>query len=82
MQNGFVERFNRRLRDECLNEHMFSSLAERDRSSKHRNWFQLLIQVFGEVWQLVHRSIDVSPRFYEARTHDPYGSFCGGRTKR
>lgn len=28
MQNGFVESFNGRLRDECLNEHMFSSLAE------------------------------------------------------
>ena len=27
MQNGFVESFNGRLRDECLNEHLFSSLA-------------------------------------------------------
>ena len=26
-QNGFVESFNRRFRDECLNEHLFSSLA-------------------------------------------------------
>jgi putative transposase len=26
MQNGFVENFNGRLRDECLNEHLFSSL--------------------------------------------------------
>jgi len=26
-QNGFVESFNGRLRDECLNEHLFSSLA-------------------------------------------------------
>ena len=25
MQNGFVESFNGRLRDECLNEHLFSS---------------------------------------------------------
>ena len=24
MQNGFVESFNGRLRDECLNEHLFS----------------------------------------------------------
>jgi len=24
MQNGFVESFNRRLRDECLNEHLFT----------------------------------------------------------
>jgi transposase InsO family protein len=28
MQNGFVESFNGRLRDECLNEHMFSSLSQ------------------------------------------------------
>lgn len=27
MQNGFVESFNGRLRDECLNETMFTSLA-------------------------------------------------------
>ena len=26
-QNGFVGSFNGRLRDECLNEHLFSSLA-------------------------------------------------------
>jgi len=25
MQNGFVESFNGRLRDECLNEHLFKS---------------------------------------------------------
>jgi putative transposase len=25
MQNGFVESFNGRLRDECLNEHIFTS---------------------------------------------------------
>ena len=28
MQNGFVESFNRRLRDECLNGHLFSNLNE------------------------------------------------------
>ena len=27
MQNGFVESFDGRLRDECLNEHLFHSLA-------------------------------------------------------
>jgi putative transposase len=27
-QNGFIESFNGRLRDECLNEHLFSSLIE------------------------------------------------------
>ena len=25
MQNGFVENFNGRLRDECLNEHLFAN---------------------------------------------------------
>ncbi|MEN8723841.1 MAG: integrase core domain-containing protein, partial [Alphaproteobacteria bacterium] len=28
MQNGFVESFNGKLRDECLNENLFSNLAE------------------------------------------------------
>jgi putative transposase len=28
MQNGFVESFNGRLRDECLNEHLFTNLPE------------------------------------------------------
>jgi len=28
MQNGFVESFNGRLRDECLNEHLFANLSE------------------------------------------------------
>ena len=28
MQNGFVESFNGRLRDECLNEHLFATLKE------------------------------------------------------
>ena len=27
MQNGFMESFNGKLRDECLNEHVFTSLA-------------------------------------------------------
>ena len=27
-QNGFMESFNGKLRDECLNEHVFSSLAQ------------------------------------------------------
>ena len=28
VQNAFIESFNSRLRDECLNEHLFTSLAE------------------------------------------------------
>lgn len=44
MQNGIVESFNGRLRDECLNEHLFTSLrharqlivAWRDNYNYHR----------------------------------------------
>ena len=37
MQNGFVESFNGRLRDECLNEHLFSNLpAARELIEKWR----------------------------------------------
>lgn len=36
MQNAFVESFNGRLRDECLNEHLFSNLAEARRIIE--NW--------------------------------------------
>ena len=28
MQNGFMESFNGRRRDQCLNEHLFSNLNE------------------------------------------------------
>ncbi len=28
MQNGFVESFNGRLRDECLNEHLFTNIKQ------------------------------------------------------
>jgi hypothetical protein len=35
MQNGFVESFNSRLRDECLNEHLFVASKRRARSSKN-----------------------------------------------
>jgi putative transposase len=28
MQNAFIESFNGKLRDECLNEHVFTGLAE------------------------------------------------------
>jgi hypothetical protein len=36
MQNGFVESFNGRLRDECLNEHFFASLAQARRIIEDR----------------------------------------------
>ena len=36
MQNVFVESFNGRLRDECLNETLFTSLARRSRNEPVR----------------------------------------------
>jgi putative transposase len=35
MQNGFVESFNGRLRDECLNEHLFSSYSHARETIAH-----------------------------------------------
>jgi hypothetical protein len=35
MQNGFVESFNGRLRDECLNEHLFAKSTRLARSSRN-----------------------------------------------
>ena len=34
MQNGFVESFNGRLRDECLNEHLFTKHQEGTRDHR------------------------------------------------
>jgi putative transposase len=39
IQNAYIESFNARLRDECLNEHVFVSLddaTEQDRKVAHR----------------------------------------------
>jgi putative transposase len=36
MQNGFVESFNGRLRDECLNEHLFTGSPPDHRSMEDR----------------------------------------------
>ena len=38
VQNAFIESFNGRLRDECLNQHWFRSLATPGRSSKSGGW--------------------------------------------
>ena len=34
VQNAFIESFNSKLRDECLNEYVFTSLGKRARSSR------------------------------------------------
>ncbi len=63
MQNGFVESFNGRLRDECLNEHLFANLrharhlsaAWRDDYNHHRP----------------HSSLDgLTPRGYHQRSRE------------
>ena len=63
MQNGFVESFNGRLRDECLNEHLFPTLrharrliaAWRDDYNHHRP----------------HSSLDgLTPREYHQRSEE------------
>jgi transposase InsO family protein len=35
-QNGFVESFDGRFRDECLNEHLFKNLTQHAGPSRHR----------------------------------------------
>ena len=63
MQNGFVESFNGRVRDECLNEHLFPPLrharhliaAWRDKDNHHRP----------------HSSLDgLTPREYHQRSKE------------
>jgi hypothetical protein len=63
MQNGFVESFNGRMRDECLNEHLFDSLrharrliaAWRDDYNQHR----LHTSLGGLTpWEFLNRSIN------------------------
>jgi putative transposase len=42
VENAFIESFNGRLRDECLNVHQFASLAEekKNRDIHHLSWKQ------------------------------------------
>jgi putative transposase len=63
MQNGFIESFNGRLRDECLNEHLFANLAEARR--------------IIEAWRIdyntrrPHSSLDgLTPTEFAARPHE------------
>ena len=63
MQNGFVESFNGRLRDECLNEHLFPTL----RHARH------LIAAWRDDYNhhRPHSSLDgLTPREYHQRSED------------
>ncbi len=63
MQNGFVESFNGRLRDECLNEHLFAGL----RHARH------LIRAWRDDYNhhRPHSSLDgLTPREYHQRSRE------------
>ena len=63
MQNGFVESFNGRMRDECLNEHLFDSL----RHARH------LIAAWRDDYNhhRPHSSLDgLTPREYHQRSRE------------
>ena len=64
-QNGFMESFNGKLRDECLNEHVFASLAEARRlieawridyntARPHSSLGYLTPEEFVEGWRTTH----------------------------
>jgi len=66
-QNGFMESFNGKLRDECLNEHVFSSLAEARRiieawridyntARPHSSLGYLTPEEFAASWRAAHQS--------------------------
>ena len=40
MENGYVESFNGRFRDECLNENWFSDLATQEKSPRKQDYNQ------------------------------------------
>ena len=78
MQNGYMESFNGKLRDECLNEHVFSSLAEA------RRVIEAWRVDYNEVWphsSLAYRTPEEFAAAWsasqEAGTSDaPFASAC------
>ena len=74
-QNGFMESFNGKLRDECLNEHVFCSLAQARRIIEawridyntvrpHSSLGYLTPEEFAASWRAVHQeqSPEAAPR--------------------
>jgi putative transposase len=62
VENAFVESFNGRLRDECLNEHAFASLAE--------------ARAIVEAWRIDYNTVrphaslgGLPPSTFETRSH-------------
>lgn len=77
MQNGFVESFDGRLRDECLNEHRFANLrharelisAWRDDYNHHHPYTMRWPPISGHCDCLIQ--ISVAPRLYsDSFRHD------------
>jgi putative transposase len=71
-QNGFMESFNGKLRDECLNEHVFSSLAEARRIidawridyntvRPHSSLGHLTPKEFAASWRAAHPQQEPDP---------------------
>ncbi len=89
MQNGYMESFNGKLRDECLNEHVFSSLAEARRIIEawrvdynevrpHSSLAYQTPEEFAATW-VERQSESIAPdasRCHRARSHQ--GQACGG----
>jgi putative transposase len=75
-QNGFMESFNGKLRDECLNEHVFSSLAQARRIIEawridyntvrpYSSLGYLTLEEFAASWRAApnkHQDPDAAPR--------------------
>jgi putative transposase len=91
-QNGFMESFNGKLRDECLNEHVFSSLAEARRlieswrldynaERPHSSLGYLTPNEFAANWHAahsIHQQPDASSRPATGRT----AAVCGASASR
>ena len=86
-QNGFMESFNGKLRDECLNEHVFSSLAQARRiieawridyntERPHSSLGYSTPKEFAASWRVVHQkqSPETAPRPATDRAAAVYGT--------
>ena len=89
MQNGFMESFNGKLRDECLNEHVFSSLAEARRLIEawrvdynevrpHSSLAYRTPEEFAAAWAAQESASGAPFASTCHRARDPQGRACGG----
>jgi putative transposase len=90
MQNGFMESFNGKLRDECLNEHVFASLAQARRIIEawridynevrpHSSLGYRTPEEFAAAWTTGAHGNDIAPHASVChRARSPRGQACGG----